>query len=382
MVYPPKDWEPRLPGPDRKWLYISDIYGGYLSNPAGQVYSTQRCMSSPDAKSFFIYFGENQYSESHNKLKRLCTTISSLQRQAFKIKTNLLNCIINHRSLFEDYGFLMPEFLSKAILARATGILRKHFHNNQDIQSIYTFNDVCALLMRNMQQARFECTIIDLAQAYNGYSFYFPAFLDFRGRIYRSGIFHFHERDLARSLLLLDCQDCPEFDYQNVNQFIHQYLFANRFLYQSHNNVSEAINGVDNSLNDWEKYLFEVSRVDLIKNLLSLSQKAKRPFQYLSNTYLFLKANDQSFSYSALFQTVPVTQDASASAYQLMAYFLLDDSFASLTNLFDSGEYILDIYSHIRVELIEFLKVALRDVNPELCAILDRVLTRKIVKQI
>ena len=43
-----------------------------------------------------------------------------------------------------------------------------------------------------------------MAMAYDGYRFYYPAFfLDFRGRIYRSGIFHLHERDFARSLILL-----------------------------------------------------------------------------------------------------------------------------------------------------------------------------------
>ncbi|XP_027333857.1 uncharacterized protein LOC113848504 [Abrus precatorius] len=385
MVFPPKDWEPRLPEHDRMWLYISDIYGGYLSNPTGQIYSTQRCMSTPHAKNFFIYFGQNKDSKSHEKLKRLCTSISSLQRQAFKINSPLLNCIINHRALFEDYGFLMPEFLSKAILPRATGILRRHFNKNRDIESIYTFNDVCSLLMRNMQQARYECTILDLAKAYNGYSFYFPAFLDFRGRIYRSGIFHFHERDLARSLLLFDCKKGSQLTSNNDKELFQIYVTATRFHYQSYNNEFEALSDANDSIgylrvpSEWD------SEVDYIKALLSDSQKAKHPFQYFSNMHLFLMRHDkkrcQSLFLPDLYQTVPVTQDASASAYQLMAYFLLDESYALLTNLINGGE-IFDIYSNIRLELIEFLKVALRDVNPELCAILDRVITRSIVKQI
>lgn len=44
--------------------------------------------------------------------------------------------------------------------------------------------------------------MLDIADAYQGYQFYVPAFIDFRGRIYRSGILHFHERDLARSLII------------------------------------------------------------------------------------------------------------------------------------------------------------------------------------
>ncbi|XP_027351179.1 uncharacterized protein LOC113862290 [Abrus precatorius] len=288
MVFPPKDWEPRLPEHDRMWLYISDIYGGYLSNPTGQIYSTQRCMSTPHAKNFFIYFGQNKDSKSHEKLKRLCTSISSLQRQAFKINSPLLNCIINHRALFEDYGFLMPEFLSKAILPRATGILRRHFNKNRDIESIYTFNDVCSLLMRNMQQARYECTILDLAKAYNGYSFYFPAFLDFRGRIYRSGIFHFHERDLARSLLLFDCKKGSQLTSNNDKELFQIYVTATRFHYQSYNNEFEALSDANDSIgylrvpSEWD------SEVDYIKALLSDSQKAKHPFQYFSNMHLFL----------------------------------------------------------------------------------------------
>ncbi|GKE67436.1 hypothetical protein Tco_1521597 [Tanacetum coccineum] len=35
---------------------------------------------------------------------------------------------------------------------------------------------------------------------------FLPAFIDFRGRIYRSGILHFHERDLARSLPIRNSQ--------------------------------------------------------------------------------------------------------------------------------------------------------------------------------
>ncbi|KAG4946751.1 hypothetical protein JHK87_042758 [Glycine soja] len=200
MVFPPKDWEPHKPEQKRKLLHISDIYGGYLSNPTGQIYSTQRSMSSPDAKNFFIYFGENKYQESHNKQNKFCTSISSLQRQSFKINSNFLNFILENRELLEECGYLMPEFLSKVILAHASRKLRSHFEKNKDIQTIYKFSDVYALLIKNMQRARYECTILDLAKAYSGYSLYFPAFIDFRGRIYRSGIFHFHERDLARTI--------------------------------------------------------------------------------------------------------------------------------------------------------------------------------------
>ena len=48
-----------------------------------------------------------------------------------------------------------------------------------------------------MQRARFEQALLTRA----GYDIDFPAFFDFRGRISRTGMLHFHERDLAKSLI-------------------------------------------------------------------------------------------------------------------------------------------------------------------------------------
>ncbi|XP_057432166.1 probable DNA-directed RNA polymerase [Lotus japonicus] len=252
MVYPPKDWELHTPEQNRKWLNISDIYGGYLSNPTGQIYSTQRSMSSPDAKNFFIYFGKNRDVDSHNKVNMFCTSISSLQRQAFKINSIFLKSILENRELFEESGYLMPEYLSKVILHHASGILRNHFDKNKDIQTIYKFSEVYALLIKNMQRARYECTILDLARAYSGYSICFPAFIDFRGRIYRSGIFHFHERDLARSLLLIDCKENQQ-DKSSIEEYMFQYLTATMFLYDSYKSRKDALNDVGNKLFNMEK---------------------------------------------------------------------------------------------------------------------------------
>lgn len=53
-----------------------------------------------------------------------------------------------------------------------------------------------------MQRARYENLVFLIAEAYSGSSFSLPAFVD------RSGILHFHERDLARSLLMF--ADVPQ----------------------------------------------------------------------------------------------------------------------------------------------------------------------------
>ncbi|KAK9041214.1 hypothetical protein V6N11_016326 [Hibiscus sabdariffa] len=73
---------------------------------------------------------------------------------------------------------------------------------NDDAEDTRFLIDVLREFLSRCQRARYEHFLIRLASSYVGYRFYLPAFLDFRGRIYRSGILHFHERDLARSLIV------------------------------------------------------------------------------------------------------------------------------------------------------------------------------------
>lgn len=86
----------------------------------------------------------------------------------------------------------------------AADILRKSYEEDDSIRNVSTFPSLFQTLLKRIQRARSESFILNLAEAYDGYKFYLPAFLDFRGRIYRSGILHFHERDIAISLILFD----------------------------------------------------------------------------------------------------------------------------------------------------------------------------------
>nr|CAA71809.1 RNA polymerase [Beta vulgaris subsp. maritima] len=377
MVFPPKDWQVHIPDDDRVWLTISDIYGGYLSNPTGQIYSSQRIMSSPDPKSFFVYFGQARSKSSFEKANKLCKAITGLQRTAFKINTILLDEIRENRTLFENKGFLMPAFLTKTILANASGILRTTYDNDEykEIRSIYRYSELVTILMKNMQRARYECTILDLAEAYRGYSIYFPAFLDFRGRIYRSGIFHFHERDLARSLLLFE-KTSNYLDEKKMDSLFDKYLIATEFLYSSYSSEKN----LPEVMHSYAEKKCQISDPKLVlQSLVIDAQSAKRQFQFLSNTLLLLKVVPDDIE---VMKTVPVTQDASASAYQIMSYFLLDEELAFQTNLFNTNGIINDIYSYIRLDLIQYLEDSIRFENPQLCNILNRVITRSIVKKI
>jgi DNA-directed RNA polymerase len=98
------------------------------------------------------------------------------------------------------------------------------------IKKLCSFNELLNTICKNIQRARYEKLIIELAIAYDGYQFDLPAFLDFRGRC---GVLHFHERDLARSLILFaDCESTE------INQKI---SIATAFHYKSFDSVDEAV---------------------------------------------------------------------------------------------------------------------------------------------
>ncbi|KAK8488086.1 hypothetical protein V6N11_019756 [Hibiscus sabdariffa] len=82
---------------------------------------------------------------------------------------------------------------------------------------------------------------------------------------------------------------------------------------------------------------------------------------------------------------IPITQDASGSAYQIMSYFFLDEILGMKTNLLPSKDgNINDIYSFILEELKEFLKKELLEESqdPRLSDIVCKEFDRKIVKSI
>lgn len=113
----------------------------------------------------------------------------------------MLSFIQNNEDSLESKGLLMPRFLASLNQKKASDILRKSYDEDESIRNVTTFPSLFQTLLKRIQRARSESFILTLASAYEGYNFYLPAFLDFRGRIYRSGILHFHERDIARSLI-------------------------------------------------------------------------------------------------------------------------------------------------------------------------------------
>lgn len=348
MVCKPIDWESACPQ-DQKPITLSDLSGGYLSGPTGEIYDRYRLLSSGDINNFYIDIGRK------DNYKNLCSVMNTLQSQAFKINSDWLKYLIKQEDTLVENGFLMPGFLANINIKEVSILLREFYMKDEVIKKLCSFNELLHTLCKNIQRSRYDQLIIKLAMAYDGYKFYLPAFLDFRGRIYRSGVLHFHERDLARSLIVF--ADSKSIDNNYLTLFA-----AAAFHYKSFASVEEAL--------EW----CNINLSQNIDNPIVYAREAKRPFQFLAHI-IGIFANKLNVHTS-----IPITQDASASAYQIMSYFLLDETLAKRTNLIPSSDgKILDVYSFLLEELKEFMKAELEN---NLSTIVCNLLTRNITKGI
>ncbi|XP_059645785.1 probable DNA-directed RNA polymerase [Cornus florida] len=106
------------------------------------------------------------------------------------------------------------------------------------------------------------------------------------------------------------------------------------------------------------------------KSLILLAKQASDPFQFLGKVL----ANERDIA----LHCVPVTKDASAGAYQIMSYLLLNKELGIRTNILPSPDgKIQDIYASLKDELLVFLKPQL---NRNQYGFIESKLTRKIVK--
>lgn len=100
MVCPPLDWGSALPEGHTP-RNISDLVGGYLSAPSGEIYDRYRLLSSDDLHHFYIFFENHQ---------NLCDIMNKLQRQPFRINRDFLNYLRENYKSIVERGHLMPTF--------------------------------------------------------------------------------------------------------------------------------------------------------------------------------------------------------------------------------------------------------------------------------
>lgn len=360
MVCRPLEWRARTPKNPQKMggpKSLSDLSGGYLCNPIGDFYNIYRynLLSTRDLTHFHIVFEEDH--------KTLCTTMNVLQSQAFEINKDVLNFIINNYDLLVKSGLLMPRYLASLNVNNAINLLRKYYLEDPSMIKVIKYKDLQNEFMVRIQRARYETFIINLASAYDGYKFYLPAFLDFRGRVYRAGVLHFHERDLARSLIVFPTSQNSYYKIDEVDKLL---FAAAAFHFKKFNSYDEA--------HQW--YLDQIHMKLSGESLIQVAVDARDPYQFISKA-LCLEGGGKTNKLQ-----IPITQDASASAYQIISYFLLDKELAKNTNIIpnydeDNNLRISDIYTVFLDELKVYLQTIL---DASLYDIICSRLTRKLIK--
>ena len=358
MVCPPIPWEYNRDVSSTEGPFtFDDMVGGYLSGLSIEVYNQFRLLTSRNYSNFYITL---------TYPNELCNVLNKLQSQAFQINTEVLSFILdeNNRSMLEDVGLLVNRNLALVKVKDVCDLLRFLYFNNKDVQKVCRCDMFITDLIKKVQRARYEDFIFILASAYAGYKFYLPAFMDFRGRIYRAGVLHFHERDLARSLIVF-ASDAPALERtpeESLKQIRERLACAAAFKYTKFQSNDKAALWYNDNLSTLKESVF---------SLMNFAVQGSNPFQFLAYVLSNERVSDN-------IDRVPVTQDASASAYQIMSYLLLNKSMGRLTNLLPSPDnQIQDLYAVLREELRKVLRVIYDDNR---YAIIESGLTRKLIK--
>jgi len=244
------------------------------------------------------------------------------------------------------------------------------------------FSSLASIIDKKVQRARYEEFLINLASALNGYDIWCPAFVDFRGRIYRTGYLNFHERDLARSLLLFSTNDIGHAQNMDrsstpleLTEETYRILACDAYgHYQTPVSLTSSyqwvikhccLRGDDQS---------PVSQTEI----MNLAAEAKNPYQFIASALRFQRLQISGQLQSV--EEIPIGMDAESSAYQIISLFLLDEDLAKRTNLIGGdGDTIQDLYTSLIEPLSSFLKEELKQ---SLGSVVASRLTRKLIKKI
>ncbi|XP_031396899.1 uncharacterized protein LOC116207918, partial [Punica granatum] len=347
----------------RKPFVLSDMIGGYLSCPTLDIYNSFRLNSSLNNR-FSLISSRNlsnfNIELEDDRYKEMCNILNGLQKQGFKINNKILEFIKNNRATLEKVGLLMPGILAHVNLKDAYDLLRIKYYLNKDIKKVCSLSVLLKELANRVQTARYQDLIIRLASAYEDYVFYLPAFMDFRGRIYRSGILHFHERDLARSLIVF-ANNHQEGSNQSAKDIVASsaaFKYKKFYLY-------------DNALQWYKEKQSLIYASD--ESLISFAKGASDPFQFIGKVLCYDRVQE--------YNRIPITQDAAASAYQIMSYLLLNEEMARRTNLIPHPDgKIQDVYMYLLYDFKEFLHHRINDKLQ--MEIIESKLDRKLIKSL
>lgn len=350
------------------------LRGGYLQNVSKDIIECARLLSTPNMFHYDVRFQNVEHAI------QLVEVMNASQEVPYRINHPWLKTIRNDYDLLVQAGLLSPKKLATMELISACDILRGSYIKNKRIQKLYSYNDLLSTFTRNIQKARYERFIIELAEALDGYEIYFPVYLDFLGRIHRPGIFNFHECDLASALL----QFVPEHTNDTspikgelaglTSKEVETIHIATGFHMKKFQNSEEASKWYSETKDDISKMLAD----NKLRLYLLTAREARRPFQFLANITIL-----QSVQWKDWMEGIPIKQEASASAYQILSYLSLDKEMAIQTNLIKDGKepQIHDIYEILKQPLLQYacdiLHLSIRN-NKYLLYLLDSSLVKRI----
>lgn len=186
-----------------------------------------------------------------------------------------------------------------------------------------------------VQKARYQEMVIAIAEAFQNFLFFQPAFLDSHGYIISAGVFDLHRGDLVRGLIVFDNM----FEIRATDEELRDIVATSvAFNYKSFVDNESALY--------WTKEL-SVWGFELAERFIFLVAYAKAPYQFLAKVL----CDDQELV------KLPISQEATACSYQLYSFFLLNTEVAIRTNLLPSNDGKLqDFYSELPREFKDFLR--------------------------
>lgn len=282
--------------------------------------------------------------------------ISALQSVGFRIDLTVLEFLEKNRSqLIKERLLSEPEYVG----VNPDEFVSEYVRSISENMVGLNYNGLLHEFQVELQKARNEEIVLSMAKAYSGYDLYFPAFQDFRGRIYRTGIFNLHEGDLYRSLLLFKSSDSPK--KLSLSEIPPAIKVATAKRYDSSFNCDKS------SIEWFDNWYSQHEGKDIDSYILDTMKNAKDPFQFMRKALLTLKGG--------YFEGEPVFMDASSSAYQIMAYLLLDTKIAESTNLIN-GDIRYDLYMVLKEQFIHYLNE-----GNNLTPLIESLFTRNLVKR-
>ena len=345
MVVPPIPWHIEKKESDKTGKsVITALRGGYLTDSV-DVYYRYRLISSKNPELFKLRMtvrSEEDY----------LPVISLLQSVGFRIDDSVVGFLTkNMNKLIENRLISDEDFI---------GVDPDSFVSELKNSVDFNYRSLLQEFMIESHKARNEQNVLSMAKAYSGYDLYFPAFQDFRGRVYRTGIFNLHECDLYRSILV--------FKGENPSKKLSLREIPSSIKVATAKRYSSSFKSDEESIKWFDMWYSNLKDKDIDDYVIESMRSAKDPFQFMRKALLTLKGG--------CFEAEPVFMDASSSAYQIMAYLLQDTQIAFKTNLIN-GDTRKDLYMILREDYIKYL----RDGN-HLAPRLEPFFTRKLIKNI